>query len=240
MSSMNNKTIKPFSSIRSISKWVKIFIIIGIGLTIVDSISIMLEINLLSTIIQDVTLVTDEEIEANDLRTMIIAFPVIIVMFINMILFFIWYYKAYRNLPSLGGNDLKSSPRRAIIYFFIPILWFYKPYRSTVEIWKVSDTSVHTTDDNSRRQMKTPSLIKIWWAFWILTTFIGNFYLRALPYTMSADTPSAILGLDVIDLITNIPFAISDILTFFLVKEIGFRQEKKSSLFKDDSTPDEF
>jgi len=228
---MNNSSIVPFSSIRSISKWVKIFIMLGIAFTIINSISTLLEINLLSSIIYDERSITNEDIGANDFRVLVIASFTTIIVIIGLILFFVWFYKSYRNLPSLGGKELKSSPRRAVIYFFIPILLFYKPYRATVEIWKVSNPSIHETNNDSRRQMKTPSLIKIWWAFWLITIIIGNFYLRAIPYIMSADTLSEIMVIDHIDLFTNIPIIISDLLTFFLVREISFRQEKKSSLF---------
>jgi hypothetical protein len=224
----NNTSIVPFSSVHSISKWVKIFYILTISFTLISSASLMMEINLLSLLMSDENIVTDEEIDANDLQVGIISVITFVVSITALILFYVWYYKVYRNLPSLGGKELKSSPRRAVIYFFIPILWFYKPYRSTVEIWKVSDPSIPITDNDSRRQMMTPSLIKVWWAFWIISGLIGNFYLRALPYIMSADTLQEYIGLDYIDLYTNIPIVISDLLTFFLVREISTRLEKKT------------
>jgi len=228
----DTSSIAPFSSVHSFSKWVRIFYIISISLTVIFSISLLMEINLLSSMTKDISSVTDEEIEANDLRNLVIGIVSVPISIIALILFFIWYHKVYRNLPSLGGKELKTSPKWSVIYFFIPILWFYKPYQTTKEIWKVSDPTVTISDINSRKQMKTPSLIKTWWAFWIISGIIGWFYLRSLQYSISADTLEGIRAFDTIDLVTNVPIIISDLLTFFLVKEITSRQEKKNREMK--------
>lgn len=224
---MTDNPIRPFSSIHVISKWVLIFCILSVAFTIIYSVSLLMEIELLSSLI-DGAQIPDETLDANDTRVFVISISSAAISFTLMVLFFIWFYKAYRNLPSLGGQELGLSPRRAIIYFFIPILWFYKPYGATKEIWHVSDPNTKTVDRALRRQMSTPSLIKAWWALWIVTNLIGNLYLRAIPYMMSADTLPEIMSLDVMDLVTNIPMVISDVLTFFLVKKISLRQEQKS------------
>ena len=227
---IDNAPLVPFSSIHSISKWVKIFYILTISFTIISSASLLIEINLISSLMRDENTITDEEIAVNDLQVAIISGITFVVTITALILFYVWYYKVYRNLPSLGGKELNFSPRRSVIYFFIPILWFYKPYRSTVEIWKVSDPNLLTTDSASRHLMKTPSLIKVWWAFWIISGIIGSFYLRALPYMISPETLQQYIMFDYIDVFTNIPTIISDLLTFFLIKEISSRQEKKSHM----------
>ena len=43
------------------------------------------------------------------------------------IFFLWWFYRAYKNLKTLG-IALKSTPRRVIVNFFIPIINFWKPY----------------------------------------------------------------------------------------------------------------
>jgi len=219
-----------FSSVRSISKLVQIFYIIAISATLIGAVLQLMEINLLNSLLNEDITITDEEVAANDFRVGINAVFIMVAEFIALILFFIWFHKCYRNLSSFGAKELSFSSRWVVLYFFIPILWFYKPYGATKEIWKSSDPTISTSDKTSRKQVKTPSLIKTWWALWIITSLIGWFYLRSFSIMLSADAISEIIALDYMDLITDIPIVISDVLTFFLVREISVRQEKRGQL----------
>lgn len=225
----NKKTIPKFQSIKSISNLVVIFLILSISITLIGDLSGWMEINLLSSIEEGIT-VMDEEIDANDFRVSVIAGIETIVIVISMILFFIWFYKAYKNLPSLGARELSFSSRWVIAYFFIPILWFYKPYGATKEIWKSSDPQIAESDKYSRNKIRTPSIIKAWWAFWIIANFIGWIYLRSFGMINEIDTISGFIAYNFMDMYTDIPLLISDILTLVLVRKISFNQEKKGNI----------
>ncbi len=76
--------------------------------------------------------------------------------------------------------------------------------------------------------MKTPSLIKTWWFFWIIGGIVGWIYLKAMPYMMNTDTISGFIALDYLDIFTEIPLIIGTILLLVLVRKISFNQEKKN------------
>ena len=222
----SEREIPEFRSIKSISNIVVISLVLAIAISGISTISTMMEIELLESLDAGVNF-TDDELIANDNRVSVIASIYIIIAISSMILFYIWFYKTYKNLPSLGGKELLFSARGSVLRFFIPILCVYQPYRAMREIWKVSDPTTQETNKASRKQMSTPGLIKTWWALWIITGIIGIFYLRGMEQMMSVDTIGGFIALDYMHILTEIPMIISTVLTLFLVKKSSFNQEKK-------------
>src|SRR5579883_37701 len=53
----------------------------------------------------------------------------LLVLLACCVTFLIWVYRTYGNLRAFGATGLSSSPGWAVGYYFIPILWFYKPYQ---------------------------------------------------------------------------------------------------------------
>jgi hypothetical protein len=203
---------------------------ISISMSLIYIASSLMEIDLLLSLDKGDKF-TDEELDANDSRVSIIASFSMMTAFSSLVIFYVWFYKAYKNLPSLGGKELLFSARWIILRFFIPILGLYQPYQATKEIWKSSDPRIRESDKTVRKQMSTPSLIKVWWAFWIITEVIGLFYLRGMSTMMNVDTISGFIALNYVAIFTVIPMIISDVLTFFLVRKISFNQENKSQSY---------
>ncbi len=88
----------------------------------------------------------------------------------------IWFYRAYQNLPALGATGLRFTPKWAIIWWIIPVFNLWKPYEVTVEIVKSSDPSVWNTDQWSRPQLKQPTIILVWWLYYIIFTILQIFF----------------------------------------------------------------
>lgn len=198
----NEQKTPQFHSIKSISTIVVISLILTISISGISMISSGMEIALLESLDSGIDF-NDDELDANDLRVSTIASIYMIVSFSSLILFYIWFYKAYKNLPSLGGKELLFSARWVVLRFFIPILWFYQPYQATREIWKSSDPRIQESDKNTRKQMSTPSLIKAWWALWIISGMIGWFYLRSMSAMMNVDTIGGFIALDYMNIFTD-------------------------------------
>ena len=56
---------------------------------------------------------------------------------VTAVVFIMWMYRAMKNLEGLGYNS-EYSPKDAVIWWFIPLLWFWRPYQVMREIWKGS------------------------------------------------------------------------------------------------------
>jgi hypothetical protein len=147
-----------------------------------------------------------------------------------IILFFLWFYRAYRNLPSLGATELEFSPRRAVIYFFVPILCLWKPFVATKEIWNVSASETGTSSKLSRAQVDTPRIVSLWWAFWVISNVVGWAIFRRGFLGESAESAWLYVASDILDVV-------SGLLTIRLIQKIDRMQATKSGIVNRQYSP---
>jgi hypothetical protein len=156
---------------------------------------------------------TAEE-EATLLRIGLIGILNAVISVAAGIFFLWWFYRAYKNLKTLG-IALKSTPRRVIVNFFIPIINFWKPYFATMEIWNNSDPSTLLATEQEGRHSRGSVIVKLWW----ITTLIGIFL-----------TILESVGFVITYALGNMVSIIAAILQIFMVKEISLRQETISKM----------
>jgi hypothetical protein len=130
------------------------------------------------------------------------------------IFFLWWFYRAYKNLKTLG-IALKSTPRRVIVNFFIPIINFWKPYFAAMEIWNKSDPSTLLATEQEGRPSQSSIIVKLWW----ITTLIGIFLIVLES-----------VGFVITYALGNMVSIIAAILQIFMIKEISSRQETISKM----------
>lgn len=136
--------------------------------------------------------------------------------------FLLWFSRAYRNLPSLGADELQLSANEAVLSFFIPFVNFVRPYQLLKRIWRGSDLSVV---DPGQKIVFSAALVGYWWTFlWISIvlriaawytnriagqegdTFIGGEAIVAVWFSIGAilmQMIAALLGLHVVKTITD-------------------------------------
>lgn len=68
--------------------------------------------------------------------TAIIGIPVLVCA----ILFLLWQYRATANLFHYAGHQ-SITPAGAVYWYFIPILWFWKPFEAMGNLWRGSGAS---------------------------------------------------------------------------------------------------
>jgi hypothetical protein len=150
-------------------------------------------------------------VEADYSLQQIIEIVQLIIFISTAILFLIWIHRAHRNLPALGARNLKYSPKWAVWGFFVPILFFYRPFQVVREIWKASDPRL---GEYSWQRWPTPSLIQWWWALHLIVMISGSaFTTDGGTISVKATLPIRIVGA---------------ILAIFVVRKIDQRQEEKS------------
>ena len=126
------------------------------------------------------------------------------------IVFFSWIYRASRNLHSLGALGQRFSPRWAVGWWFVPIMFFFRPYQVMVEIWKGSTPRASRGATSYWKTEPVSALLPWWWASWIAQFPIALFTgiteesagtISALRFTLFADaltTCSAVLAIAVV------------------------------------------
>jgi predicted Zn finger-like uncharacterized protein len=132
------------------------------------------------------------------------------------ITFLRWIYRTNTNLGKLSGQPMRFSPGWSVGWYFIPVACWFKPYQAMKEIWERSH----------KNQSDTGSILGLWWAFWLISTFLSDFAGDAImeadsvrEYTSSA---MAYIVSDGFDVVLNI-------VALMLVSGIGNAYSKNYS-----------
>jgi len=89
-------------------------------------------------------------------RHLFIGLGLLGIQLTTSILFLMWIYRANSNARQLGAQGMKFSPGWSVGFYFIPILWFWKPYQAMKEIWQASKAP-------SSWKSEKPGSILPWW-----------------------------------------------------------------------------
>jgi len=219
--------MKNFSSLSKITRLVICILIVEVVVELIVITSDYSEIRLMNSVLNNELEYSEKlsQIETNDYRVSIIStiqFPVLI---LSSILFFYWFYRAYRNLESLGALGLKFNPKWVIGYFFIPFLCLWKPYEAVKEIWKVSDP-YNVSEGYMWRSAKVSPILAFWWVTFVLSNMAGTLLLTG---SLRTETLDDWIRLDMYDIAASIAIVISDAILIYIIKKISSRQEMKNS-----------
>lgn len=129
-----------------------------------------------------------------EIVTVIIGLLQMILFIILAIVFLRWIYRMNKNLGALSGQPMRFTPGWSVGWYFIPFACLFKPYQAMKEIWEKSHKYGYGTD----------SLLGLWWALWIVSSFLGEFAMKSIlgaesvkDYTASTITYMVSDGIDV-------------------------------------------
>lgn len=146
-----------FKSIEKVSRWLLNAIVAGIVVNI---------LSLIVPIIQNIEFLVRNEMVLTYLGSEPFdAFLNVIATIINFVIGVVtlfWFYSANKNIHSFGAKKV-SSPRMAVIWFFIPILNLWKPYTVAQQIWKASNTQTIMSEGTEWKNSPSSKKIKFMW-----------------------------------------------------------------------------
>jgi hypothetical protein len=91
-----------------------------------------------------------------------------------MVFFFIWVYRACKNLHAPGYPKPKYSPGWAVGWFFIPAVNLVMNLLVMLEIQKKSAFQAVNTTGDARQEMKaSPIWVILWWAMSLVSLGVG-------------------------------------------------------------------
>lgn len=152
-------------------------------------------------------------------------------LFFTIISYFTWLYRANHNTLSFYAKNTKFTPGWSILWYFIPFMLFWVPYKGMCEIWKVSKNPSDWENEPSS------ALIKGWWFSWIASNV-----LEVIASVMIDGTDLSISVIANAQLVAATSFivqAICAILLVVLIKEIYKFQMKTLESQKADPSLDE-
>lgn len=127
-------------------------------------------------------------------RQGIIGIAAGIIVLTQMILFFVWVYRANKNVRALGAQGLRFTPGWAVGWFFVPIAHFWKPYQVVKEIFMASNNP-----KNWRQHISYP-ILGWWWFFWVVSVYLSNISFRV---SLHAEAVDELLMLNLITMISQ-------------------------------------
>ncbi len=220
---MTAQSVVPFSSPDGAGRWAKGLLIATLALSVVAAVSGLLQIELLSRAAS--AGISNAEAAANDSRQQLIGVLQILVFLGTAVAFLIWLHRTHKNLPALGGRELKYTPGWAVGGFFVPFLNLVRPLQVMREVWHGSDPAGFERDVGAggpaiRNQLGTPSLVGWWWALFLFSSFLGNITARMasasnqtlaqlqalsalLVFSDLLDVPSALVAIRLIGRVTS-------------------------------------
>lgn len=80
----------------------------------------------------------------------------------------VWQYRATRNTVGLSSDAAVITPRWAVLWWFVPVMFLFKPFIAVAQLWRISAGGA------SWRSTRTPWRLVVWWIlFWLLTILSG-------------------------------------------------------------------
>ncbi len=151
-------------------------------------------------------IVTDAQLEANDLRERIVTIAYLFVLLLSGITFILWFRRSYYNLH-LKADLLSYSEGWAAGGWFVPFINWVRPYRIMKELHLETNNLIRKNDGNVPRS-HSGSLIDWWWGLWILNSFVANIGFRLYPNPQTIDEFLNSTTASIIVHIVGIPVAI--------------------------------
>lgn len=169
----------------------------------------------------------EDDLSMYDLLDLGVGLLYLLVFGATVVFFCMWLYRANRNLVALGNprHALEYSPGWAVGSFFVPFVNLVVPYRAVRETWAKSDPATADETYFAPRETSTPAVMKLWWAFWLISNFASNASFRV---GLQAETPEAMLAARWFDLAATVPSALAAVFAIMVVRDIDRRQEERS------------
>jgi hypothetical protein len=82
-----------------------------------------------------------------------------------------WFYRATKNVRTLGAKEV-SSPIMAVVWWFVPIFQLWKPYKVAQQIWRASNPLINLINGTEWRNAQNSNLVKVWWVSGLVYVFM--------------------------------------------------------------------
>jgi len=114
------------------------------------------------------------EFDASDSRQATAGAILLVTFIATMVVFLVWFSRAYKNVEALGATGMRFSHGWATGAWFVPILNLWRPKQIANDIWRASDPKAPAADDDAWRARPVPFLLTAWWVTWIASVYAWN------------------------------------------------------------------
>lgn len=120
--------------------------------------------------------VSDAELITSGVRALLIGLASWCLLALTAIVFCLWVVRAAKNARALGAQGMSVSPGWCAGWFFVPIAFFFMPFKGVSEIYRASEPGVHPANPEGWKGVPVPGLLLAWWGFWVISLVVNNFW----------------------------------------------------------------
>lgn len=113
------------------------------------------------------------QIEIHDIIVPITGLIYLVTYIIAIVLFIMWFRRAYYNLHQIYTRGLKHTEGWAAGAWFVPIMNLYAPYQIAKDLFTKSREVLDKNELIETNQFKSNS-IGVWWTLWISASILGR------------------------------------------------------------------
>ncbi len=154
----------------------------------------------------------------------------------SVIAFWMWFYRAHKNLRALGNAELEYSSRWAVFGFMVPILNLIRPMQLMRETWYGSDPNLRGESPTYLQEAVrrgTPEAVGWWWGSFIIMNILGRVEMRlARPLEGPNPTPGEFELFAFATMAAAVPTILAAILAVRLIWTITRRQSQRHDLLE--------
>ena len=212
-----------FEPLESRAKRVVITLVVSIVVDALVGIHAIVDILLLNKAIADPEAVSQSRLELSDAIIAIGGTLQLLVFIVVVVFFLLWFHRAATNLRAFVSRP-RDSPGWAVGSWFVPIANLFVPKRAANDMWRAG-----------RPQDHYPSVIDWWWAFWLISSFLGNIVGRVY---WRAEELEEFRTADYLDVATSVMSIVAALLCIKVVREITRRQGERADVPFDPQSPE--
>lgn len=156
------------------------------------AVSSLLQLNLIKELEQGL-FVSDERIEANDLREFGATLFFLLTFVVSVVAWCRWKSLAYRSIEALG-HPPKHGHRWAAGSYFVPFVNLYRPFAIMKELWMSGE------ETDADPFTPAPAIMVTWWIVWLGHNMLDQVIFRM----QDAETLEALTLVTRLDLVSNL------------------------------------
>ncbi|MDQ2967650.1 MAG: response regulator [Actinomycetota bacterium] len=102
--------------------------------------------------------------QQTEARQFILAFALLVLYLLSAAAFLVWLHRSYARLQARRITGLRFNQFTALVWFFVPVAFFFMPRRAVTELWHGNPLP-----DGGRinRRLRAPLLVSAWWTAFI-------------------------------------------------------------------------
>lgn len=205
------------------AKWAQYLIWTVMILDVISFFSSYMQLNLLYEI-KNGEYVTDAVVNSNDAREGIIGILQFVLLIVSGVIFIMWFRRAYYNLGKRVSTE--HTDGWAAGSWFVPILSLFRPFQMMKELW-LKTTKLINAKSPDKVEKNEIGLLGIWWALWIITSFVGNYVTRT---AFKAETVENFISSTISDMVLSVLGIPLAILAVLIIRKYALKEERLNEL----------